>query len=185
LFLLLLGGVIGLFMSMVLFSLLSVFEQSINVGVLTNIIIAIATVVATAIHFDSQRKLRKDRIWDINKDLLLDLVYLLDGAIKATRAEIHNSHIHHSESEIKVDWSVSKNLDKKISYALNVYKPLMDEKLISSISSFKQVDNRIEREVLEEDLDHFDAYTQLLSEYESLYENLQQFIVDLSGIKQY
>ncbi|TNY94272.1 hypothetical protein CGK58_24740, partial [Vibrio parahaemolyticus] len=52
-----------------------------------NVVIAIATVIATAIHFDSQRKQRKDRIWDMNKNVLLDLAHALSEVIEATEDE--------------------------------------------------------------------------------------------------
>lgn len=184
-FLFVLGAVVGLFVAMVMISLLSVFKLSLDIGILTNIIIAAATIVAVYIHYDSHKKLRQDRIWEINKDLLLDLIHYLSGAINATRAEIDNLHLHPNDNEIKVDRTVFTKLDKKISYALNVYRPLMDNELISKISNLGKAENRIEAEVFEEDLDHIEAYNQLIEEYELLYKTLQQFIVELSGVDKF
>lgn len=171
-------------MSMVLFSFLSVFEQSINVGVLTNIIIAIATVVATAIHFDSQRKLRKDRIWDINKDLLLDLAFSLSEAIKATKIEIGNlrRNLRYDEEE-EVNSNSFSDISKKIDYALNVYRPLMNNELVRCCENFQNEEQKIAKQVNSNVIGDEEAYEMLLKEYEVTYKAIQDFIFIISGVK--
>ena len=128
------GVVVGLVFALVTFPFVIAFDITISLTVITNIIIATATVVATTIHFDSQRKQRADRLWDINKNVLLELAHCLQDAIEATEAEIHNCYSH-PEEHIAIKASAWKNLDEKINYALNVYRPLMNEGLIASINN--------------------------------------------------
>lgn len=177
----LLGALTGLFSSMVLFSTLTIFNTSIDMSVVTNIIIAAATVVAAAIHFDSQRKQRIDRIWDINKGVLLDLTHSLSEAIEATEIELQNCYSYHDE-QIETKPYVWKSLDEKINYMLNVYGPLVSPELMSSINHHKQVSNEISRQVNQEDLDTSTAYETILEEYKALHKKLLSFISKISGV---
>lgn len=149
-----------------------------------NVVIAAATVIATAIHFDSQRKLRRDRIWDINKNILLDLAHALSEVIEATEDEIHNLHCQfEGDEQIEVKPYVFKNIKDKINYALSVYKPLMDKKLIESIHQHNEQDKKVTHQVNYEDLDHLEAYETLLVEHKKLYKELIKFMGKISGVK--
>jgi hypothetical protein len=177
----LLGALVGLFFSMMLFSTLTIFDIKIDMSVVTNIIIAAATVVATAIHFDSQRKQRIDRIWDINKGVLLDLTHSLSEAIEATEIEIQNCYSYH-DGQIETKPYVWRNLDEKINYMLNVYGTLVSPELLSSINHHKQANSEITRQVNQEDLDTSTAYETMLEEHKKLYEKLLSFIAKISGV---
>lgn len=177
----LLGSLVGLFFSMILFSTLTIFDMEIDMSVVTNIIIAAATVVATAIHFDSQRKQRIDRIWDINKGVILDLMHSLSEVIEATEIEIQNCHSHHDE-KIETKPYVWLHLDEEIKYMLNVYGLLVSPELLSSINHHKQVNSEISRQVHQEDLDTSTAYETMLQEHKKLYEKLLSFIAKISGV---
>ncbi|EGQ8066550.1 MULTISPECIES: hypothetical protein [Vibrionaceae] len=156
------------------------FNHSLSV----NIVIAMATIVATVIHFDSQKKLRKDRIWDTNKTVLLELAHALSDVIKATEDEIHNIHCQlDGDEQIEVKPYVFKNINDKIDYALSVYRPLMDSNLIDAIQQHNEQDKEITRQVNFEDLEHLDAYETMLSEHKKLYNELLKFMGEISGIK--
>lgn len=176
-----LGSITGLFLSMVLFSTLTIFDVKIDLSIVTNIIIAIATVVATVIHFDSQRKQRLDRIWDINKGVLLDLTHSLSEAIEATEIELQNRYSYHGE-RIETKPYVWRNLDEKINYMLNVYGSLVRPNLLSAINHHRQIDREISRQVDQEDLDISEAYETLLNEHKALYKQLLSFIAEISGV---
>lgn len=178
------GFIIGLFVSMVGFSLLTVFNIQINLTVITNIIIAAATVVATIIHLDSQSKARKDRVWDMNKGVLLDLAHALSDAIEATENELHNLRCYdEQESQVESKSYAFTNIKEKIDYALNVYKPLMDIELITSISKHNETDKETTLDVNYHDLDHEDAYEIMLKEHKELYGKVLIFIAEISGVK--
>lgn len=177
----LLGAIVGLFLSMVIFSTLTIFEVKIDMSVVTNIFIAAATLTATWIHFDSQKKQRIDRIWEMNKGVLLDLTHSLSEAIEATETEIHNRHCH-PEEQVTLknhDWS---KLKEKTNYVLNVYGPLIGAELLASINHHKQISSNIHHQVFYEDLETVTAYEIILEEHRKLYEQLLFFISKISGV---
>jgi hypothetical protein len=175
------GFIIGLFVSMIGFSLLTVFNIQINLTVITNIIIAAATVVATIIHLDSQSKARKDRVWDMNKAVLLDLAHALSDAIEATENELHN--LWGVDGQVESKSYAFTNIKDKIDYALNVYKPLMDKDLINSISKHNKTDKETTLEVNRHGLEYEDAYEIMLKEHKELYGKVLVFISKISGVK--
>lgn len=176
-----LGVIVGIFISMMSFSLITVFNISLDMSIITNAVIAIATVTATVIHFDSQKKQRIDRIWDINKGVLLDLAHSLSDAIEATEIEINNRYSYHDE-QVETKPYIWKNLDDKVSYVLNVYSSLMSTDLIASIKHHNKTDKEVTRQVNYENLDTESAYETMLVEHKELYSKLLVFIGDISGV---
>ena len=174
-----LGIIIGLLISIGYFIFSSKLNFNSNISV--NIVIALATCTATAIHFDSIRKQRKDRVWDINKSILLDLTHALTEVIKETEIAIEDIHDHTSPPRENKGY-VYKSLDEKIDYALNVYKPLMNAALTNDLENHKSTHNKITYEVNNEELDHLDAYERSLVEYRDLHKKLIKFIAKTSGI---
>lgn len=65
------GSIIGFFGGFVFFIAILLTDIKFDVSVATNLIIALATVVAAVIHFSSIKQQRKDRLWDINRDLCI------------------------------------------------------------------------------------------------------------------
>lgn len=180
------GFILGLFVTIVSFSLLSILKIQINLIVITNIIIAMATVVATLVHFDFQNKARKDRIWDINKNILLDLAHALSEAIETTENELHNiRNIYDGQVVDKAETKTYafSNIKDKINYALNVYTPLMDKDLLSSIGEHSKTNDRIIYEVNNDGLDQEEAYLIMLKTHRELYGKVIVLIGKISGVK--
>lgn len=148
-----------------------------NTNLSVNIVIAVATCLATAMHYDSIRKQRKDRIWDINKNVLLELAHELSDKIKHLE-KIIDEHFTGGESEIKPNF-----LEEKIDNALNVYKTLIGEELSQELLNYISLNKRIDHEVFEEGLDHMEAYEQSLESTEILYKKVLQVIEVASGVK--
>lgn len=170
-----------MFISMLAFSTLTIFEVKVDMSVVTNIFIAAATLIATLIYFDSQKKQRIDRIWDMNKGILLDLTHSLSEAIEATETETHNIQCH-PKGRIKLknhDWN---KLKEKTNYVLDVYGPLISAELLDSINHHKQISSNIRHQVDHEDLDTLTAYEITLDEHRKLYEKLLSFISKTSGV---
>ena len=156
------------------------FNHSLSV----NVVIAMATIIATMIHFDSQHKARKDRVWDMNKSVLLELAHALSEVIEGTENEIDNLHGNYEgfeKNEVKP--YVFKNIKDKVDYALTVYRPLMDEKLIKIIEKHNEQDIKVTREVNFEGLEHLEAYETMLAEHQNLYTALLKFMGAISGVK--
>ncbi len=183
----LIGAVVGFFVGFVFFIFLLLTDSEINIAIATNLVIAFATVVATVIHFSSIRQQRKDRLWDINKPILLDLSHSLSSVIKASefylQEEYASVHIDDSPKEIeRPNTSVFKEFHEKREYALNVYKTLMSQELIDALAEAKRINDNIDHGVNEHGVDHITAYEESISTNKKLQEKLDFFIAKMSGV---
>ncbi|HHX8443243.1 TPA: hypothetical protein ACVO0G_004672 [Vibrio diabolicus] len=171
------------------FSLVTVFNVKFDVTVWTNIVIAIATCIATALHVDNQIKLRKTRVWDINKDVLLNLSGTLAKVIedleKAT--DYHFDKMQNIAHETGATYTYPKDLYENFAdqtfEVLNVYKPLMNRDLISSLEELKVASDRVDDGVNKGELSVFEAYDRILHEHEKLQNKLSSFIKQVSGVQ--
>ena len=183
------GLIIGMFFTMFSFSLITVFNVEFDISIWTNVVIAIATCVATAIHVDNQIKLRKTRAWDINKDVLLKLSSVLAKVIedlgKAT--DYHFDEMQNIVHETGITYDYPKELYENFSNqtfeVLNVYKPLMSKALISSLEELKSISDKVDLGVNEGELNVFEAYDRILHEHKKLQEKLNAFIKQVSGVQ--
>lgn len=183
----LVGCVVGLFVGFVSFVMFLVIDAKFDMSVVTNIVIAAATVMATIIHFSSIRQQRKDRLWDINKPILLGLSKSLSAVIKASefylQEEYSRHHIDDAPSQKdKPDPNVYKDFDQKREYALEVYKALMDKELIEALEEAKRLNENIAHGVHEYDVDNISAYEASISVNEDLQKKLSFFITKASGV---
>ncbi|EJR0682680.1 hypothetical protein ACEV76_23675 [Vibrio parahaemolyticus] len=184
----LIGCVIGFFVSFVSLVLFLVSDTKFDMSVVTNLIIAAATVMATIIHFSSIRQQRKDRLWDINKPILLGLSKSLSAVIKASeyylQEEYARQHIDDApDPNEQPDPSVYKEFDQKREYALEVYKVLMDKELIDALEKAKRINDNIDHGVHEHGVDHISAYEASISANEDLQKKLSFFIAKTSGVQ--
>ncbi|MBD1390660.1 hypothetical protein IC617_14575 [Neiella sp. HB171785] len=183
----LIGAVFGFFGGFVLFVAILLSDIKLDVSIATNIIIALATVIATVIHFSSIKQQRKDRLWDINKPILLDLSHTLSSVIKASefylQEEYARNHIDDApKASDAPDANVFKAFKEKQEYALNVYKTLMSQELISALENAKRINENIDHGVNEYGVDHITAYEESISTNQALKEKLDFFIAKMSGV---
>lgn len=134
----LVGCVIGFFVGFVSLVFFLVSDTNFDMSVVTNFIIAAATVMATIIHFSSIRQQRKDRLWDINKPILLGLSKSLSAVIKASEYYLQEEYARQYIEDTpnpndQPDHNVYREFDKKREYALEVYKALMNKELIDAL----------------------------------------------------
>ncbi|WP_257324053.1 hypothetical protein [Pseudoalteromonas rhizosphaerae] len=182
------GSVVGLFGGFILFVSILITDIKFDVSIATNIVIAIATVMATVIHFSSIRQQRKDRLWDINKPILLGLSKSLSSVIKASEFYLHEEYAERhmdesTNSNNAPDPNVYKDFSEKRDYALNVYKTLMDKELIEALKEAKRINDNIDHGVNEYDVDHITAYEESISTNKDLQDKLGFFIAKISGVK--
>ncbi|WP_425890869.1 hypothetical protein [Aeromonas veronii] len=182
----LVGCVIGFFVGFVSFVLFLVNDTKFDMSVVTNLIIAAATVMATIIHFSSIRQQRKDRLWDINKPILLGLSESLSAVIKASEYYLQNEYARQHLDDPpnpndQPEHNVYREFDKKREYALQVYKELMDKELTDALEKAKKTNEKIVRDVVEYGIDNISAYEQSISANEILQRKLSFFIAKMSG----
>lgn len=137
------GIIIGFFIAFILMSILFSSGIKYDINLMTNIIIAFATAVATCIHFDSVSKQRRDRVWEINKQALLELAHSLSQVINSEKYYLaleyaSLSHEHLSPTQEKPRANVYRNFFEKQENVLQVYRSLMDRELIDAIEKVKK-----------------------------------------------
>lgn len=183
----LVGCVIGLFGGFILFISILITDIRFDASIASNVVIAIATVMATIIHFSSIRQQRKDRLWDINKVILLGLSQSLSTVIKASEFYLQEEYAREKIDDApnpndKPDPNVYKDFSQKREYALNVYKVLMDKELIDALKEAKRINDNIDHGVTEYGVDHITAYENSISTNQDLQEKLGFFIAKMAGI---
>lgn len=151
-----------------------------------NIVIAAATIVATAIHFDSVQKQKRDRVWEINKESLLNLSHAVADAIetfsKLTNQAFNNMQgIPDDDCIIGVE-EIGNKFQKTISDSLNVYKPLLNLKLIEAIEEYQESEQKITDKFNHDAINVFEAYELQWSAQEELQYIIHKFIKKVSGI---
>ncbi|MFA0242296.1 MULTISPECIES: hypothetical protein [Vibrio] len=158
------------------------FDSSLSV----NIVIAIATAIAAAIHFDSVKSQERERIWELNKTELLNLSKELSDVIHETKQAIdYESSSGDPEYQTKVlsNPKVYKALDERVLLLIEVQKPLLPKKFMQCIESLHALDKEVSRQVWDEDLDHITAHEEMLSKYTELHQELNVSIRKMAGIK--
>lgn len=184
----LLGLTLGFFTGFILFIALFIPGFKFDLSSTSNLVIAFATVIAVVIHYSTLRQQRKDRIWDINKPVLLDLSHAISSTIKASNYYLQRQYASHqlgdepAESE-QPDLDVYKTFNEKQDYALDVYRTLMNPELITAIKNAKQIESNIRDAVNYDEIDLIDAYEKSIDASEKLQEKLRFFICELSGVK--
>ena len=183
----LVGCVVGFFVGFVSFVMVLISDAKFDMSVVTNLVIAAATVMATIIHFSSIRQQRKDRLWDINKPILLGLSKSLSAVIKASKFYLQEEYARRCIDDApsqkdKPDPNVYKDFNKQREYALEVYKVLMDKELIEALEKAKRLNDNIDHGVYEYGVDHISAYEASISVNEDLQKKLSFFITKTSGV---
>ena len=154
------------------------FDHSITV----NVVIATATIIATAIHFDSVRKQRKDRLWEINKDSLLRLSKALADAIEMSAINSERELGIPVEESTKDSPEIGQKFEDILSDALNVYKPLLSDHLIFAIEEYQKAEEQTSRDWHVDALTTFEAYDEQWANRKKLQEVVLEFIKDVSGV---
>ncbi|EHD2271096.1 hypothetical protein JRK39_003543 [Vibrio cholerae] len=181
------GMILGFFVGFVILSMFLVTGFTVDIALITNITIAIATIFATYIHYDSTLRQRKQRVWDINKGILLELLESLALVIAESKAaleeEIESQDPSYRSSRTS-NPSVYKLFGEKQRYALDVYSALMDDELIKALELAKSNEERINKAVFEDETtDTQEAYEESINSYETLQSKLKDFVSEVSGVR--
>ncbi|EDM65060.1 hypothetical protein PE36_08371 [Moritella sp. PE36] len=181
------GLILGFFVGFVLLCVFLVTGFKVDVALLTNITIAMATIFATYIHYDSTQRQRKERIWEINKTILLDLLESLAQVISESKAALEEevqSQDPEYRSSREPNPTVYKKFKDKQEYGLEVYSALMDEELLKALEVAKSNEEKINKAVFEDETtDTQEAYEESIQSYEVLQSKLRKFVTDVSGVK--
>ncbi|PME09972.1 hypothetical protein BCV44_21950 [Vibrio cyclitrophicus] len=187
-FQLLIGFIVGLFVGFTIFVLLLINHIEIDMSVVTNAVIAFATVFATTIHYSSIKQQRRDRLWDMNKPILLGLSKSLSDVIKASEYHLQREYADRYMDDTlsfrdKPSPNVYEDFSQKREYALEVYGLLMDKELIDALKHAKRINDDVEEAVNMCGFDHITAYDESISANRNLQKKLSFFIAKMSGVQ--
>ncbi|WP_139705090.1 hypothetical protein [Aeromonas hydrophila] len=162
------------------------FDFNFDHAITVNFSIAAATITATVIHFDSVRKQRKDRLWEINKDSLLKLSKAISDAVDMS-GKLFDSHFNQEQGipdDVNTDDSdiVHAKLKEALSDSLYVYKPLLSPELISSIEAYQDTQKKIAESYNNNYIPILSAYDQQWAAQKKLQNVIAQFIKQVSGV---
>ena len=159
-----------------------------DLSIVTNIAIAFATIVATLIHYDSKKQQQRNRVWEINKPILLDLSKSLSAVVKADKfylqercAKVFGDAKPNPDHEPAS--GVYEDFFNKREYALVVYKSLMDDELLNALEEAMQENIKMSQLAYEYNIDEGSVYEKAINVNQALKDKLDRFIIKLSGIK--
>ncbi|TOE89064.1 hypothetical protein, partial [Vibrio parahaemolyticus] len=151
-----------------------------------NVVIAIATVTATAIHFDSVRRQKKDRVWEINKEILLKLFGSLSTAAQASLDQMNfelESMNDHTVKQPDVDRENYKTLTKSLNESLTLYAPMLPDNVIEAIKKHKSESEKISEAYNNDFINIIEAYDSDYGNHVELLGVLDTYIKRIAGTK--
>lgn len=151
-----------------------------------NIVIAMATIIATAIHFDSVKKQRRDRVWEINKDNLISLSKAISDGVeissKLSDREFNRMQGIPDDTDTEGANEINNTFRKNISHSLNVYKPLLNSELTEAIEKYQILEKSIEDDFKNDAINMFEAYDRQWAARTELHKVVSGFIKNVAGI---
>jgi hypothetical protein len=162
---LLVGGVLGIVITITIFAFFENRGDTLGPEELTNFVIASVAILATALSFQSMRNQQIARRWEATKDILLDLAKALSDVSvqtgKFSEQEFEEMTGQCPDGKAKYDPQLSVRFRKLVTHTLDVYRPLLDPEIITSIEAYeKTVENIREAYVDHDALNAFEAYDQ-------------------------
>jgi hypothetical protein len=152
------------------------FAHHFDYSVTTNIVIAFATLMAASIHFDAVRKQRRERIWEINKNILLNLSQTVSDSLE------QSIKMTDPMSEPEWDQDIHEAHNKTISAVLKVYRPLLTRDLIDAIEAYEKKSESITRCVMQDEMSNTDGYHEESVAKEKLHGIISKYIKKVSGL---
>ena len=195
-----LGFIIGLFVSMIGFSLLSIFDIKIDLAVITNIIIGVATAIATAIHWDYRKSQHKERVWDSNKGALIKLSTSLAKVMECIKIQIESLERYCELQEyegclvdvqepdinkIHLPESAHTDLNEALFVVKEVYEPILGNDLKSAIDDLLRHRHNIAAAANEGEIDEYQELDYSFEAHLKLQIKLKRFITEISGIRDF
>lgn len=144
---LLIGGILGLIITTVGFDLIQNSDRNLTIQTVTNIVIALATVVAVAINHLSIKSQKESRRWEVNKDVLIKVSTTLSDLMSQTSKLSDNAFNEFlgipEEHKFSLDNSIYSKFEQYLEHTVSVYGPLLNNEIIVAIEKYKKTDSNI------------------------------------------
>jgi heme/copper-type cytochrome/quinol oxidase subunit 4 len=144
---LLIGGILGMTITTIGFDLIQNSDRNLTIQTITNIVIALATVVAVAINYFTIKSQKEGRRWEINKDILIKVSTTLSDLMSQTRKLSDNAFNDMQgipeEHNFAQDNSIYKKFEQYLEHTVDVYGLLLNKEIISAIDIYRKADSNI------------------------------------------
>ena len=174
------GSVFGFFSAFAVLIFLVVVDVKIDASSISNVIVAVATCVATCIHMDSVWRQRKERVWELNKSILLDLAGTVSKVISQT-SEVLDA-LYSNKMVFIEDAELYKNVEEQVNSAINVYSSFMPDELVVALRKYQREALETKSGFQSDEFDQIDAYERQYEFSKALYQSLKGFIAEVAGI---
>ena len=153
---------------------------------MTNIVIALATVVAVAINYLSVKSQKESRRWVVNKDALINVSTTLSDLMSQT-GKLSDNAFNGAQGipedhKFTPDNSIYSKFDKYLAHTVTVYGPLLNKDIISAIEKYKKTDSDITHAYNIDEYDIFQAYDASYAAQEELMKTLNKNIKKYASI---
>ena len=195
---------VGVMVGWVTFGVIFILESTnkLDYGLITNMVIACATIVAVLVHISSLYAQERARSWEIRKNLIFDLllnvseVLNLNAEMMDLDSDINSAsyHEYYDKEEIfamkdkarnvNFKWRQSKeNMKNHMTTLKNVYQPILPNEVIELIGQLESNMDKLNREARQEcaEFDNLvEAEWKMLNELRT---KLFEFVEFASGLK--
>lgn len=183
---LLIGGILGIIITTVGFDIIQSQDRDLTFQTISNIVIALATVVAVAINYLSVKSQKESRRWEVNKDALIKVSTTLSDLMSQTGKLSDNAFSDAQgipeEHKFTPDDSIYSKFDKYLAHTVSVYGPLLSKDIISAIEKYKQTDSNITHAYNIDEYDLFQAYDASYAAQQELMRTLNKYIKKYASI---
>lgn len=178
--------ILGLIITTVGFDLIQSSDRNLTIQTVTNIVIALATVVAVGINYLSIKNQKESRRWEVNKDVLIKVSTSLSDLMTQTSKLSDNAFNDiqgiPEEHKFSPDKSIYSIFDKYLEHTISVYGPLLNQEIIEAIEEYKKIDSNITHAYSIGRFDIFQAYDSSYAAQEELMKTLSKSIKKYAAI---
>jgi hypothetical protein len=182
----LIGGILGLIIAAIGFDLIQNLDRNLTIQTITNIVIALATLVAVLINYISIKSQKESRRWEVNKDVLIKVSTTLSDLMAQTSKLSDNAFNDMQgipeEHKFTPDNSIYSKFDQYLGHTVSVYGPLLNKEIISAIEKYKKTDSNITHAYNIDEFDIFQAYDASYAAQEELMKILNKNIKKYAAI---
>ncbi|MGI2100852.1 hypothetical protein ACRN9O_08615 [Shewanella oncorhynchi] len=191
---------VGIMVGLVLFGCIFIFLDvlTLSVGVLTNIVIALASIIAVLVHGSGLYTQERSRRWELRKGIVFGLLNALSNKLELTK-EMYNIYmdlqhmqedeldemprLKEREKELVKSWNeLSEKLNNQVRNILNVYKTVMTKEFSEYIDKYNKNISNLNMLSRQEWVEHDDLFENEIKILSELQAYLFGFVADESGL---
>ena len=158
----LIGVILGLIITTVGFDQIQNSDRNLTIQTVTNIVIALATVVAVAINYLSIKNQKESRRWEVNKDVLIKVSTTLSDLMTQTSKLSDNAFNDMQgipeEHNFLPDKFLHSKFEKYLEHTVSVYGVLLNKEIIEAVEEYKKNESKITYAYTNDEFNVFQAY---------------------------